>query len=105
MALQPLMFRNIAAWVGISGIAVMGVLSACSGKASEHDQTSAVTTPSSPTEKSMSPEGPNSFAPAVIGTSPTLGANNNNTVSVPGPPHPPPGAPGGQPGGPAGGRH
>lgn len=107
MTARPKMFQNVAAWVGVCGIAAMGVLSACGGKESGRDQTS--TTPGSPTEKSMTNQGPNSFAPTVIGTSPTVGANNNNTVSVPGPPHPPPGGPGGPgaggPGGPGGGRH
>lgn len=51
----------------------------------------------------MTQEGPNSFAPTEHGTTPTLGANNNNTVSVPHPPGPPPG-PGGEPGGPGAGR-
>lgn len=99
--------RRCAAAVGAAAIAAMGLLSACSSKASDTDKTTTVTTPATATEKSMNQEGPNSFAPTAIGTSPSMGANDNNTVSVPEPIHPPgpPGPPGGgdHPGGPGAG--
>ncbi len=99
MTRQSGFMRSVAAAMATCAIAAMGLLSSCSSKSSE----TPTTTPSPPTEKSMTQEGPNSFAPTEHGTTPTLGANNNNTVSVPHPPGPPPG-PGGEPGGPGAGR-
>jgi hypothetical protein len=106
---QRVLVRRLAAGLGAVAVAAMGLLSACSSKSSDQDKTPSATTPASPTEKSMNQQGPNSFAPTAIGTSPTMGANDNNTVSVPGPPHLPgspglPGPPGGgEPGGPGAG--
>ena len=100
MTVRTLTIRRIAAGVGLSGLALMGVLAGCSSK---NDQAPSTSTPSSATEKSMTNQGPNSFAPTAHGTTPSIGANDNNAVTVPEPPHPPGPPPGGPMGGPAGG--